>query len=29
MHGCGAMLRPRPGDCCKFCSYGTKLCPPI
>jgi hypothetical protein len=20
--GCGAMLRPKPGDCCVFCSYG-------
>jgi hypothetical protein len=21
--GCGATLRPKPGDCCVFCSYGT------
>jgi hypothetical protein len=21
--GCGALLRPRPGDSCVFCSYGT------
>jgi len=25
---CGAILRPRPGDCCVFCSYGTVPCPP-
>jgi hypothetical protein len=25
---CGATLRPRPGDCCVFCSYGTVPCPP-
>jgi hypothetical protein len=27
--GCGAMLKPRPGDCCVFCSYGDVPCPPI
>lgn len=27
--GCGALLRPLPGDCCVFCSYGTVPCPPI
>lgn len=27
--GCGAVLRPLPGDCCVFCSYGTVACPPI
>jgi hypothetical protein len=27
--GCGAMLRPQPGDCCIFCSYGSVPCPPI
>ncbi|MGS1016114.1 GDCCVxC domain-containing (seleno)protein [Allosphingosinicella humi] len=27
--GCGALLRPTPGDCCVFCSYGTIPCPPI
>jgi MerC mercury resistance protein len=27
--GCHAMLRPRPGDCCVFCSYGSIKCPPI
>lgn len=26
--GCGALLRPRPGDCCVFCSYGDVPCPP-
>lgn len=26
--GCGALLRPRTGDCCVFCSYGTVRCPP-
>ncbi|WP_082720848.1 GDCCVxC domain-containing (seleno)protein [Burkholderia sp. ABCPW 14] len=24
---CGALLRPRPGDCCVFCSYGSVRCP--
>lgn len=27
--GCGALLRPKHGDCCVFCSYGTVPCPPI
>ncbi len=27
--GCGALLRPRPGDCCVFCSYGAVPCPPV
>mgnify|MGYP001828821402 CR=1 FL=1 len=27
--GCGAVLRPMPGDCCVYCSYGTVPCPPI
>lgn len=26
--GCGTLLRPKPGDCCVFCSYGTVACPP-
>nr|WP_272947744.1 GDCCVxC domain-containing (seleno)protein [Aeromonas salmonicida] len=26
---CGVLLRPLPGDCCVFCSYGTVKCPPI
>ncbi|MCG6962480.1 MAG: hypothetical protein LJE95_04355 [Acidobacteria bacterium] len=25
---CQAMLQPRPGDCCVFCSYGDVRCPP-
>ncbi|MFZ1747080.1 MAG: GDCCVxC domain-containing (seleno)protein [Nitrospirales bacterium] len=25
---CQAILRPKPGDCCVFCSYGTVSCPP-
>ncbi|MHB9837969.1 GDCCVxC domain-containing (seleno)protein [Paraburkholderia terrae] len=24
---CRAVLRPKPGDCCVFCSYGTNRCP--
>src|SRR5260370_24652026 len=27
--GCGARLRPKQGDCCVFCSYGSVPCPPI
>ncbi|MFZ5693838.1 MAG: GDCCVxC domain-containing (seleno)protein [Pseudomonadota bacterium] len=27
--GCGARLKPKPGDCCVFCSYGTVACPPV
>jgi hypothetical protein len=27
--GCGARLKPRPGDCCVFCSYGSVPCPPM
>ena len=26
---CGAVLRPKPGDCCVWCSYGTVPCPPV
>jgi uncharacterized C2H2 Zn-finger protein len=26
---CGALLKPQPGDCCVFCSYGTVKCPPV
>ncbi|WP_299938141.1 GDCCVxC domain-containing (seleno)protein [uncultured Pelagimonas sp.] len=26
---CGVVLKPRAGDCCVFCSYGTVRCPPI
>jgi hypothetical protein len=27
--GCGALLRPKSGDCCVFCSYGSVRCPPV
>ncbi|MDB4558680.1 hypothetical protein N9Z87_00380 [Amylibacter sp.] len=27
--GCGAVLKPKAGDCCVYCSYGTVPCPPI
>jgi hypothetical protein len=27
--GCGAVLKPRAGDCCVFCSYGSVPCPPV
>src|SRR3954454_18233855 len=27
--GCGTMLKPKHGDCCVFCSYGSVPCPPI
>lgn len=26
---CHALLRPKPGDCCVFCSYGSVACPPV
>jgi hypothetical protein len=26
---CKTMLRPKPGDCCVFCSFGTVKCPPM
>jgi hypothetical protein len=26
---CGTMLRPKAGDCCVFCSYGSVPCPPV
>ena len=25
---CRALVKPKPGDCCVFCSYGTMPCPP-
>lgn len=25
---CGVTLRPQPGDCCVFCSYGDVRCVP-
>jgi hypothetical protein len=27
--GCGAVLKPKPGDCCVYCSYADRPCPPI
>ncbi len=27
--GCAALLKPQPGDCCVYCSYGTVACPPV
>lgn len=26
---CHVRLRPKPGDCCVFCSYGSVPCPSI
>ncbi|SHL77861.1 hypothetical protein SAMN05444414_1402 [Roseovarius marisflavi] len=26
---CGAILRPLPGDCCVYCSFGDVACPPV
>lgn len=26
---CGALLKPNPGDCCVFCSWGDVPCPPV
>ncbi|OWT65586.1 GDCCVxC domain-containing (seleno)protein [Candidimonas nitroreducens] len=26
---CNTLLRPKPGDCCVFCSYGSMPCPPV
>lgn len=26
---CNTVLRPKPGECCVFCSYGTEKCPSI
>ncbi len=27
--GCGVRLKPKQGDCCVFCSYGSAPCPPV
>jgi hypothetical protein len=27
--GCGEKLKPKTGDCCVFCSYGSVPCPPV
>jgi hypothetical protein len=26
---CKTVLKPKPGDCCVYCSYGTVKCPPV
>mgnify|MGYP003982769971 CR=1 FL=1 len=26
---CKTVLKPKEGDCCVYCSYGTVPCPPI
>ena len=26
---CGVMLKPKKGDCCVFCSFGSEKCPPV
>lgn len=26
---CKVVLKPKKGDCCVYCSYGTVACPPI
>ncbi len=26
---CGAIMQPRSGDCCVFCSHGSVPCPPV
>jgi len=26
---CKSLLKPKAGDCCVFCSYGTVKCPPV
>ncbi|WP_370561374.1 GDCCVxC domain-containing (seleno)protein [Edaphobacter albus] len=27
--GCHTILRPKSGDCCVFCSFGSVKCPPV
>lgn len=27
--GCHTLIRPKRGDCCVYCSYGTVPCPPV
>ena len=27
--GCDAVQKPKPGDCCVFCSFGSMPCPPV
>jgi hypothetical protein len=26
---CKTLLKPKPGDCCVFCSYGSVQCPSV
>jgi hypothetical protein len=26
---CKGLLRPKPGDCCVFCSFGSMKCPSV
>jgi hypothetical protein len=26
---CHVVLKPKPGHCCVYCSYGTHPCPPV
>ncbi len=26
---CGVVLKPKEGDCCVYCSYGSVPCPPV
>jgi len=26
---CHQLLRPKAGDCCVFCSFGSVKCPPV
>ena len=26
---CGTPLKPKAGDCCVFCSFGSVPCPPV
>ncbi|TNF54466.1 MAG: hypothetical protein EP308_07795 [Burkholderiales bacterium] len=27
--GCATLLRPKRGDCCVYCSFGSVPCPPV
>ncbi|MFN3951252.1 MAG: GDCCVxC domain-containing (seleno)protein [Thermaurantimonas sp.] len=26
---CKALIKPKQGDCCIYCSYGSAQCPPV
>ncbi len=26
---CGVLLKPKPGDCCVYCSFADTPCPPV